>query len=133
LYQDSGFAFTLKKTDLEGELPKGFINVAMKKGKWLFSSMELVPFSSCPCVLFCLMWLIDSQKKMNARMKDALDETLILSDKRAFYTLDRRRKLIPFESRIIQDLVAEIVVDVGALYKASEAVTPHHFHFPVFA
>lgn len=37
-------------------------------------------------------------------MKDALDETLILSD------------------RIIQDLVAGIVVDIGALYKASEAV-----------
>lgn len=37
-------------------------------------------------------------------MKDALDETLILSD------------------RIIQDLVADIVVDIGALYKASEAV-----------
>lgn len=37
-------------------------------------------------------------------MKDALDESLILSD------------------RIIQDLVADIVVDIGALYKASEAV-----------
>ena len=37
-------------------------------------------------------------------MKDALDESLILSD------------------RIIQDLVAEIVVDIAALYNASEAV-----------
>lgn len=37
-------------------------------------------------------------------MKDALDETLILSDK------------------IIQDLVADIIVDFGALYSASEAV-----------
>lgn len=37
-------------------------------------------------------------------MKDALDETLLLSDK------------------IIADLVAEIIVDFGALYKASEAV-----------
>lgn len=37
-------------------------------------------------------------------MKDALDETLILSD------------------RIIQDLVADIIVDFGVLYKASEAV-----------
>jgi len=27
-------------------------------------------------------------------------------------------------SRIIQDLVAEILADVGALYKASEAVKP---------
>lgn len=37
-------------------------------------------------------------------MKDALDEVFLLSD------------------RIIQDLVADIVVDIGALYKASEAV-----------
>ncbi len=37
-------------------------------------------------------------------MKDALDETLILSDK------------------IIADIVGEIIVDFGALYKASEAV-----------
>ncbi|KAJ7271034.1 muts domain V-domain-containing protein [Mycena rebaudengoi] len=84
LYQESGFVFTLKKSEIEGELPRGFINASLKKAKWTFSSMDLI--------------------KMNARMKDALDETLILSDK------------------IIQDLVAEILVDVGALYKASEAV-----------
>ncbi|KXN88409.1 hypothetical protein AN958_07315 [Leucoagaricus sp. SymC.cos] len=84
MYQDSGFVFVLKKTALDGELPRGFINISSRKGKWLFSNMEL--------------------KKMNARMKDALDETLILSDK------------------IIQDLAAEIVADIGALYKASEAV-----------
>ncbi|KAI0089898.1 muts domain V-domain-containing protein [Irpex rosettiformis] len=88
VWQDNGFVFTLKKNDLEEsgmkELPKGFVNVVGKKGKWVFSSVEL--------------------KKRNARMKDALDETLILSDK------------------IIADLVAEIIVDFGALYKASEAV-----------
>ncbi|KAL6301010.1 muts domain V-domain-containing protein [Sparassis latifolia] len=84
VYQDTGFVFALKKGDLEGELPKGFVNVTMQKGRWTFSSVEL--------------------KKRNARMKDALDETLILSDK------------------IIQELTAEIVVDIGALYKASEAV-----------
>lgn len=84
MYQDSGFVFVLKKSVLDGELPRGFINVSSRKGKWLFSSLEL--------------------KKLNARMKDALDETLILGDK------------------IIQDLVAEIVADIGALYKASEAV-----------
>ncbi|KAJ7791566.1 hypothetical protein B0H14DRAFT_3500262 [Mycena olivaceomarginata] len=39
-------------------------------------------------------------KKMNARMKDALDETFILSEK------------------IIQDLVADILVDVRALYNS---------------
>ncbi|KAF4623673.1 hypothetical protein D9613_001515 [Agrocybe pediades] len=84
VYQETGFMFALKKNELDGELPRGFVNVSMKKGRWMFSSMEL--------------------KKMNARMKDALDETLILSDK------------------IIQDLMAEIVSDIGALYKASEAV-----------
>ncbi|CAA7267689.1 unnamed protein product [Cyclocybe aegerita] len=84
VYQETGFVFALKKKDLAGELPKGFVNASMKKGRWMFSSMEL--------------------KKMNSRMKDALDETLLLSDK------------------IVQDLVAEIVHDIGALYKASEAV-----------
>ncbi|KAJ7054753.1 muts domain V-domain-containing protein [Mycena amicta] len=86
MYQETGFVFTLRKTDLpEGEqLPRGFINAQLKRNKWTFSNMDL--------------------KKMNARMKDALDETLILSEK------------------IIDDLVAEILVDVGALYKASEAV-----------
>ncbi|OBZ78578.1 MutS 4 [Grifola frondosa] len=84
IYQDTGFVFALKKSDLEGELPRGFVNVTMQKGRWIFSSVEL--------------------KKRNARMKDALDETLILSDK------------------IIQDLTTEVVVDIGALYKASEAV-----------
>ncbi|KAK0475108.1 muts domain V-domain-containing protein, partial [Armillaria novae-zelandiae] len=84
IYHDTGFVFSLKKSDVIEELPKGFINASLKKGRWQFSSMEL--------------------KKMNARMKDALDETLILSDK------------------IIQDLVADILVDVGALYKASEGI-----------
>lgn len=42
IYQDTGFVFALKKSDLEGELPKGFVNVAMKKARWVFSSMELV-------------------------------------------------------------------------------------------
>ncbi|KAJ6554549.1 muts domain V-domain-containing protein [Mycena capillaripes] len=84
MYQETGFVFALRKNELEGELPRGFINATLKKGKWTFTSMDL--------------------KKMNARMKDALDETLILSEK------------------IIQDLVADILVDIGALYKASEAV-----------
>jgi DNA mismatch repair protein MSH4 len=48
VYQDSGFVFTLKKDELEGELPRGFINVSMQKGKWLFSSLELV---SCQIVM----------------------------------------------------------------------------------
>ena len=36
--------FALKKSELEdggGELPRGFVNVTMQKGRWLFSSLEL--------------------------------------------------------------------------------------------
>ncbi|TDL22289.1 hypothetical protein BD410DRAFT_748498 [Rickenella mellea] len=88
IYQESGFVFTLKKSDLETSgrenLPPGLVNVTIRKGKYFFESMEL--------------------KKRNARMKDALDETLMLSD------------------RIVQDLVSQILTQVGALYKASEAI-----------
>lgn len=42
VYQDSGFVFAIKKADLEGELPSAFINASVQKGRWLFSSMELV-------------------------------------------------------------------------------------------
>jgi DNA mismatch repair protein MSH4 len=44
VYQDTGFVFALRKTDLEGELPKVFVNVVLRKGRWMFSSMELVCF-----------------------------------------------------------------------------------------
>ena len=50
VYQDTGFVFALRKTDLEGELPKGFVNVVLKKGRWIFSSMELV------CFLLLFSW-----------------------------------------------------------------------------
>lgn len=42
VFQETGFVFALKKSELEGELPKGFVNVTMQKGRWLFSSIELV-------------------------------------------------------------------------------------------
>lgn len=46
LYQEQGFVFTLRKIDLEEaglrELPKGFINVTARKGKWFFESIDLV-------------------------------------------------------------------------------------------
>ncbi|KAG2030937.1 muts domain V-domain-containing protein [Suillus americanus] len=84
VYQESGFVFALKKDELEDELPKGFINVSTQRGRWLFSSMDL--------------------KKMNARMKDSLEETLVLSDK------------------IIRDVVEQIIAFSGVLYSASEAV-----------
>lgn len=46
VHQEGGFVFALKKTDFEEsgkpELPKGFVNVSSKKGKWVFETMELV-------------------------------------------------------------------------------------------
>jgi DNA mismatch repair protein MSH4 len=49
VYQDSGFVLSMKKADLDGELPTGFINVTMQKGRWLFSCMELVS-AVAPCL-----------------------------------------------------------------------------------
>lgn len=60
-------------------------------------------------------------------MKESLEEVLLMSDK----------YVLPFHyppwnsdasyyyalSRIIQDLVAKVVQDIGVLYKASEAVS----------
>ena len=79
VYQDTGFVFHLKKTDLEGELPRGFVDVVARRGKWVFSSMELVSISRRSSAAGVHDTIL--QKKRNARMKDALDETLILSDK----------------------------------------------------
>ncbi|KAH9994503.1 muts domain V-domain-containing protein [Russula vinacea] len=85
VYQESGFLFSIRKGDLvEGKLPWGFTNLSMRRGRWFFTSMEL--------------------KKRNARMKDALEEALVLSHS------------------TIKDLVSAVLVDIGALYKASEAI-----------
>ena len=45
------------------------------------------PGSGVHCPLCCLPLVTLVQKKMNARMKDALDETLLLSDKYIFANL----------------------------------------------
>ncbi|KAG8914378.1 MutS protein msh4, partial [Tulasnella sp. 408] len=79
-----GFWLTVRKDEVQGDLPRGCINVSSKGAKWKFATLEL--------------------KKRNSRMKDSLDETLLMSD------------------RIIQGLVGEIIGDIGALYKASEAI-----------
>ena len=42
---DGGFVFALKKSDLEdcgGQIPTGFVDVTAQKGRWVFSSLELV-------------------------------------------------------------------------------------------
>jgi DNA mismatch repair protein MSH4 len=60
VYQESGFVFALKKDELEGDLPKGFINQIAQKGRWLFSSMELV---GVPVPLWEISKLRCSRKK----------------------------------------------------------------------
>lgn len=44
VYQEGGFVFAIKKSDMESieSLPWGFVNVSMQKGRWLFNTMELV-------------------------------------------------------------------------------------------
>ncbi|CAE7201529.1 unnamed protein product, partial [Rhizoctonia solani] len=87
-WQDNGFIFVLKKGDVPPgtkSLPRPFINASMQKnGRWLFSHLEL--------------------KKRNTRLRDSLDEALLLSD------------------QIVKALVERIVEDIGVLYKASEAI-----------
>lgn len=55
IYQEQGFVFSLKKSELEhagmAELPKGFINVTSRKGKWYFESMDLVSCSQDGCLV----------------------------------------------------------------------------------
>ena len=47
-YQAGGFVFSLKKAELEGPFPPGFINVTSKGQRWIFSSVELVsPRTKC--------------------------------------------------------------------------------------
>jgi hypothetical protein len=56
-------------------------------------------------------------------MRDALDETLLLSDKYEFaFPLLKLLRV----RRIIQDLVAQIICNAGAFYKASESVGLDH-------
>ncbi|KAF9781104.1 muts domain V-domain-containing protein [Thelephora terrestris] len=103
VYQDSGFVFQLKKLEVGGGLPAEFINVTEKKGRIVFSTLDL--------------------KKRNARMKDALDEVMSLSDKLFPPPCLLSRNTLTHLCRIIRDLIGSIVSHIGALYKASEAVS----------
>ncbi len=65
---DAGFIFAVKKTDLEdagGELPRGFVDVTAQKGRWVFSSVELVRPSwfSAPFRLSETMHAEEAQRK----------------------------------------------------------------------
>ena len=103
-----------------GKLPKGFINPIMKKGKCQFSSLDLV------CIVHCvayhswrwcrrrwmLVWKTRWTKHYSWVTSTFLPICMCLE---YWYSI--------FFSRIIRDLVAEIINDIGALYKASEAVS----------
>jgi DNA mismatch repair protein MSH4 len=84
IYQEGarGFVLALKKSDLEdvGGLPFGFINVTGQKGRLTFSTLELVHSSILRLGREAEERVLSSQQKRNARMRDALDETLLLSD-----------------------------------------------------
>lgn len=55
VHQEHGFVFMLRKSDLEAvgmtALPKDFINVTGKKGKWFFETIDLVRNVPCDQVL----------------------------------------------------------------------------------
>lgn len=62
-------------------------------------------------------------------MKDALDEVMSLSDRLSFLPCFRHRNNLTLFGRIIRELVGGVRSHIGALYKASEAVSlawPHH-------
>jgi DNA mismatch repair protein MSH4 len=125
-YQDSGFIFQLKKLEAEGELPAEFINVTEKKGRVVFSTLDLVrsPLEiknlPDPSAHRCFSVM---KKKRNARMKDALDEVMSLSDRLSPPPRIRSRNILTHLNRIIRELTGSIVSHIGALYKASEAVS----------
>lgn len=126
VYQDGGFIFQLKKSEADGEFPTEFINITEKKGRVAFSTLDLVrlllrirydpPFGAHHCSSTV-------KKKRNARMKDALDEVMSLSDKLFMPPCVWSRSILTRFGRIIRELVDGIVSHIGALYKASEAVS----------
>lgn len=66
-YLDSGFVLSLKKTDLDGgDLPRGFINVCVKKGKLQFSIMELVSrFLPLPSIIWTDTTIVEKDERKN--------------------------------------------------------------------
>ena len=80
VYQESGFLFSIRKGDLiEGKLPWGFTNLSMRRGRWMFTSMELVSDHVASNIINVSTHGPQLQKKRNSRMKDALEEALVLS------------------------------------------------------
>ena len=70
VYQDSGFIFQLKKSEVEGELPVLFINVTEKKGRVAFSTLDLVRLSSAIRVIPILVLINISRPKEKAKCED---------------------------------------------------------------
>jgi DNA mismatch repair protein MSH4 len=60
--QESGFLFSIRKGDLiEGKLPWGFTNLSMQRGRWLFTSMELVS-NDLACNIIKYTWPAIAEK-----------------------------------------------------------------------
>ncbi|KIM21051.1 hypothetical protein M408DRAFT_81053 [Serendipita vermifera MAFF 305830] len=90
VYQkEGGGGFTLKldrsHTEEAGwERPREWIDRVSRKKHWILSTLEL--------------------KKLNAKMREMLDETLMIS------------------AKIIKQLLTDVLADIAILYKASEAI-----------
>lgn len=76
-YSDAGgHVFILKKTSLDGELPKGFVNVTSRGGKWHFSSLELVRqwFAFQSLSLERYYWTVEEEKREDeGRIRRSID------------------------------------------------------------
>ncbi|PVF95072.1 hypothetical protein CPB86DRAFT_764679 [Serendipita vermifera] len=82
-----GFHFSLSRSiteDADWEWPQEWIDRTLRRKKWIFSSLDL--------------------KKLNGRMREMLEETLMIS------------------ATIIEELLAGVLDNIAVLYKASEAV-----------
>lgn len=67
VYQEGGFIFSLKKDELEGELPRCFLNVSSQKGRWVFSNMELVFTDLACCQQMTLASYTEEDERKNER------------------------------------------------------------------
>lgn len=68
VYRDSGFVFQLKKSEAEDDLPAEFINITQKKGRVMFSTLDLVsPFSKIRTFVLEFTFIVHSCRKNEMR------------------------------------------------------------------
>ncbi|KAG8905973.1 MutS protein msh4 [Tulasnella sp. 403] len=98
--EKDGFWLTLRKDELDGKLPNGFVNVTSKGAKWKFMTMELV--------------------RMHFIRGDKLIPPLWRTEETKLEDEGFIGRNTAYER---SELVADIIEDIGVLYKASEAVS----------